>query len=54
MAFGLVALLTVLGVLGFLAIGGIIFNPFILVVLGIAIVVIAAMIALKVSFHADQ
>ncbi|HEX7033676.1 MAG TPA: hypothetical protein VF172_11820, partial [Nitrososphaera sp.] len=41
--FGLVALLTLLGVLGFLAIGAIIFNPFILVVLGIAIIVIAAM-----------
>jgi hypothetical protein len=47
-AFGIVALITVLSVLGFLAIGAtILFNPFILVVLGIAIVVIAAMMKNK-------
>lgn len=39
-AFGIVALLTVLGIVGFLAIGFILFNPFLLVILGIAIIVI--------------
>lgn len=46
-AFGIVALITMLSVRGFLAIGAILFNPFILVVLGIAIVVIAAMMKNK-------
>jgi hypothetical protein len=46
-AFGAIALIAVFSVLGFLAIGAILFNPFILVVLGIAIVVIAAMMKNK-------
>ncbi|WP_148680749.1 hypothetical protein [Candidatus Nitrososphaera gargensis] len=45
--FGVIALITVLSVLGFLTIGVLLFNPFILVVLGIAIVVIAAMMKNK-------
>lgn len=43
MTLVVLALMTLLGVLGLLAIGAILLNPFILVILGIAIVVVAAM-----------
>ncbi len=46
-AFGVIVLMAALSVLGFLAIGAILFNPFILVVPSIAIVVIAAMMKNK-------
>jgi hypothetical protein len=41
--FGIIALLTVLSFIGLLAIGFILFNPFFLIILAIAIIVIYAM-----------